>query len=307
MNESPVKTNSMKAWLLASRPKTLTGAAVPVMIGAAMAHADAGQIEWLPCLLCFLFAFVMQIDANFVNDYFDYRRGNDDAATRLGPARACSMGWVTPRAMQWALAVTTTLACVIGLPLAWIGGWTMIAVGAACVLFCFLYTTSLSYLGLGDLLVLVFFGLVPVCLTYYLSLPAAARTLPPASVFTLSVACGLAVDALLVVNNYRDIDNDRHDGKHTLIVLVGKSWGRRLYLWLGLAAVLLAIVGVAPHHWLVAALLISVYGSCHVSAYRELCRIDHGRELNRVLGRTARNIFLFGLCVAIGLTVSSML
>ena len=90
MNDNVVETNSVKAWVLASRPKTLTGAAVPVMIATALALRDSvWQINTMPVVLCFLFAFIMQIDANFINDYFDFVRHNDDE-TRLGPKRACS-------------------------------------------------------------------------------------------------------------------------------------------------------------------------------------------------------------------------
>ena len=98
-----VKTNSAKAWLLASRPKTLTGAAVPVLLGAMAAYLEAtNEIRPLPIVFCFLFAFVMQIDANFVNDYFDFRKGNDNEK-RLGPKRACAQGWITPAKMKRAL------------------------------------------------------------------------------------------------------------------------------------------------------------------------------------------------------------
>ena len=171
MNEVDVKVNSFKAWVLASRPKTLSGAAVPVMIGTAMAiHDTLYDIRIVPAILCFLFAFLMQIDANFINDYFDFVKGTDDE-TRLGPKRACAQGWITKPAMRRGIALTTILSCIVGLPLIFYGGWQMIAVGAVCVLFCFLYTTCMSYMGLGDVLVIVFFGFVPVCLTYYLEMP----------------------------------------------------------------------------------------------------------------------------------------
>ena len=168
MNKDEVRLNSAKAWLLAARPKTLTGAAVPVMIALALAWTDRSAehpFMWLPAVLCMLFAFVMQIDANFVNDYFDFMKGTDDEE-RLGPRRACANGWVTAKAMRIAMGVTTFLGCIIGLPLIYYGGWQMIVVGVLCVFFCFLYTTHLSYMGLGDVLVLVFFGIVPVCVTY---------------------------------------------------------------------------------------------------------------------------------------------
>ena len=126
MEKEEIKTNSFKAWVLAARPKTLTAAAVPVMIGTAMAwnHTSGEGFRYVAALLCFLFAFVMQIDANFVNDYFDFKRGNDDE-TRLGPERACAQGWVTDSAMKKALAVTTLIACLVGLPLIIYGGLEM--------------------------------------------------------------------------------------------------------------------------------------------------------------------------------------
>jgi 1,4-dihydroxy-2-naphthoate octaprenyltransferase len=245
MEESEVKVNSMKAWILAARPKTLAGAAVPVMIGTAMALRDAAwHISAVPAVLCFLFAFIMQIDANFVNDYFDFVRGNDDE-TRLGPRRACAQGWVTMRAMKSALVITTALACIAGLPLVLYGGMEMIFVGIVCVLFCFLYTTRLSYIGMGDILVIVFFGLVPVTMTYYLEMPRYMQSFTTDAIVA-SVACGLVVDALLIVNNYRDIDNDRKAGKTTLVVSLGPSRSRRLYLSLGIIACLMG--GVLAFH-----------------------------------------------------------
>ena len=115
-----IETNSIKAWYLAARPKTLTAAAVPVLLGIALAYKDAQQIQTLPALLCLLFAWVMQIDSNLVNDYFDFKHGNDDE-TRLGPKRACAEGWITLGAMKWGIILTTLLGCAIGLPLVLFG------------------------------------------------------------------------------------------------------------------------------------------------------------------------------------------
>lgn len=282
MDESNVKVNSVKAWLLAARPKTLTGAAVPVMIGAASAVALHGWsgVRIVPAVLCMLFALVMQIDANFVNDYFDFMKGTDDER-RLGPKRACAQGWITASAMRAGLLVTTLLACAVGLPLVAYGGWEMIMVGLACVVFCFLYTISFSYLGLGDVLVLVFFGLVPVTMTYWLAAPPSPLTDIPLAVVVLSVACGLVIDTLLVVNNYRDIDNDRRTGKRTLIVRIGARGGLLLYLLLGIAAVVLTMVATyllgSVFQWIYVA-----YLPFHVAAFEAMRRIGKGAELNRV-------------------------
>ena len=200
--EKRIETNSLKAWLLAARPKTLTGAAVPVMIGVALAYVDAPDygddvFSWLAAALCLLFAFIMQIDANLINDFFDFANGTDDVETRLGPRRACAMGWVKLDSMKKAIAGTTCLACLVGLPLVWYGGLEMILVGLLCVLFCFLYTTHLSYMGLGDLLVLLFFGLIPVCGTYYI---LAHEITTPA--ILLGLIAGISIDALLVGVSY---------------------------------------------------------------------------------------------------------
>lgn len=299
MNEQNIVINSLKAWLLAARPKTLSGAAVPVMIGMAFALHDSWVYEGLSfkpvaAILCFLFAFVMQIDANFVNDYFDYLHGNDNQ-DRLGPKRACAMGWVTISAMRKAIIITTLLACVIGLPLIFFGGWQMILVGIVCVLFCFLYTTHLSYLGLGDVLVLLFFGIVPVCFTYFVQ-----HRMISGEVLWASIACGIVIDALLMVNNYRDIRNDQHCGKRTLAVRLGACNSRILYLAIGFVAFLMGILYLFTGKPL-AFLLPIVYLFLHIAAYRKMVMINEGRALNAVLGTTARNIFIYGVLLTLGI------
>ena len=296
MRDNNVKLNSPKAWLLAARPKTLSGAAVPVMIALAMAWADGGSSVFrpLPAVLCLLFAFIMQVDANFINDYFDFMKGTDDE-TRLGPKRACAQGWVTLSAMRKAILATTVMAGIVGLPLILYGGWEMLVVGMLCVLFCFLYTTHLSYLGLGDVLVLVFFGLVPVCATYYLQ----THTLDIV-VLIASLACGLVIDTLLVVNNYRDRDNDRRAGKMTLVVRIGQKNSERLYLLLGIAACVLGVCHLINGH-LWATVLPLAYLVPHVRAYRRLVTINHGKRLNEVLGENARNMLIYGLLLVVGL------
>ena len=300
MNEKDVKQDSLKAWLLAARPKTLTGGAVPVMIGVALAWIDAREygddvFSYVAAVLCLIFAFTMQIDANFINDFFDYVRGNDDTATRLGPLRACTQGWVKIDSMKKAIASTTILACVIGLPLIYYGGLEMLMIGVLCVAFCFLYTTHLSYIGMGDPLVILLFGIVPVCITYYVQLHTCTL-----QVFVASLACGLVIDGLLIVNNYRDRDNDRRDGKKTLVVMLGAETTEWLYLALGFAAVLMGVVFWLNDHVL-AFVLPLLYLLLHLFTWLKMRRIHEGRQLNECLGETARNIFVYGLCVTLGL------
>lgn len=294
-----VKTNSVKAWLLATRPKTLSAAAVPVMIGTAFAWRNTSeQFNWIPAILCLLFAWIMQIDSNLVNDYFDFKKGNDDE-TRLGPKRACSEGWITSDAMVWGILITTLLGCMTGIPLILYGGLEMVMVGIACVVFCFLYTTLFSYHGLGDILVLLFFGIIPVCCTYYVCIPL-HQQIPTGEVIASSIACGLAIDALLIVNNYRDIDNDRSNGKITLAVRLGESKTRRLYESIGYTAAGIMIILVFFDLYQTDKLIPTyaiylIYIILHRQSYQEMKRINKGAKLNQVLGLTARNILVFGI------------
>lgn len=302
-----IRTNSPHAWLLAARPKTLSAAAVPVMIAVAMAVKDVEatshtSVRWGAAVLCLLFAWIMQIDSNLVNDYFDCKHGND-GETRLGPKRACTEGWVTLKAMKRAIALTTMAGCAVGLPLIWFGGIEMVLVGVCCVVFCFLYTTCLSYHGMGDLLVLLFFGIVPVCCTYYVVLPPGLQCVT-AQVAALSLACGMAVDTLLVVNNYRDRDGDRLDNKNTLVVRIGQKNAERLYCALGNIAILIVMASVVADTLCDKGNCIflpfaALYIGLHNLTYHKMKKIGKGRELNKVLGMTARNIFVFGIVTVI--------
>jgi len=304
MNETTIiKTDSLKAWLLAARPKTLSGAAVPVMIGLALAYVDvrtyvAGMFSWTAAVLCLLFAFLMQIDANFINDFFDFANGSDDAETRLGPRRACAQGWVKLDSMKRAIALTTCLACLVGLPLIWYGGLEMVLVGLTCVVFCFLYTTHISYMGLGDVLVLVFFGIVPVCVTYYVQLHTCTW-----QVLLASLACGLVIDGLLIVNNFRDREGDRTVGKNTLVVKLGAETSLVLYLAVGVLACMMGMVFWYNGHVL-AFVLPLLYLVLHCFTFLKIKRINKGKALNLCLGETARNIFIYGLTVVLGLLLS---
>ncbi len=300
--KTSIKQNSMKAWMLAARPKTLTGAAVPVMIGVALAFVDSKLYTYnvfsiTAAILCLLFAFTMQIDANFINDFFDCINGNDDE-TRLGPRRACAQGWISIDAMKKGIALTTVAACIIGLPLVIFGGFEMILVGLICVIFCFLYTTHLSYLGLGDLLVIVFFGMIPVCISYYVQLHTVTL-----ECFVASIASGIVIDTLLIVNNFRDCENDKKAGKNTLVVRLGLRLSGYLYMSIGLIA---CIIGLTYWRYgqIWAFILPFIYLFLHLLTYNKMMKFKRGKALNIILGQTARNIFIYGLTVVIGILLN---
>lgn len=281
-------------WIGVMRPKTLTGAMAPVMLSLAAAYHD-GHWQWVPALLCLGFALLMQMAANAVNDLVDGLKGRD-GSNRLGPQRALSAGLVTARQLKCAIAILFFLAALCGLPLIYYGGPWMLVVGLACAAFCVLYSTLLAQLGLGDLLVILFFGLVPVTLTYYLQ--TGTITFP---VLLLSLGMGLATDVLLVVNNYRDIHEDRANGKRTLCVLLGERGSLRLYLFLGIAASLLA--GYALYLMHVFPWIVAVYLWCHGVYFILLQRMPHTPAMNEALGNASRNIFLYALLITAVLLV----
>ena len=296
-----VKRNSLRAWVLAARPKTLTGAITPVMIGAALAFAN-GTFNWLPALICFLFAGLMQIAANFINDLYDFKKGTD-REDRLGPERACAQGWISPEAMKRGVILTVFLACLIGSVLLFYAGWELIVVGVFCVLFAFLYTTGpypLSYNGWGDVLVIVFFGFVPVGGTYYVQ----ALSWTP-GVTVASLICGLLIDTLLVVNNYRDREADARSGKRTVIVRFGEPFGRYLYLALGVTAALLCIWFAGEHALWAAILPPLIYLPLHFRTWQKMVKIHSGKKLNSILGETSRNMLFMGLLLSLGLVLSA--
>ena len=291
-----IQTNSFKAWILATRPKTLTGAAIPVILGCALAFMY-GTFNPLPAVLCLLFAFLMQIDANLINDLFDFLKGTD-REDRLGPERACAQGWITPKAMGIGIGITTVLAGLIGLSLLFFAGWELIPIGLACILGAFLYTAGpypLAYHGWGDLMVLIFFGFIPVGCTYYI-MAGNWNT----SVTIASLACGLVIDTLLMVNNFRDRDQDAVSGKKTLVVRFGAKFGLGMYLMLGLAACWLCFYFLFLGK-IYAVLLPQIYLISHITTTRKMARIHHGKALNSILGETSRNILIFGVLLSLGI------
>ena len=256
MNE--IKQNSPYAWFLAARPKTLTGAIIPVLLGSALAFSD-GQFKTAPALLCALFACGMQIAANFINDLFDFQKGTDRREDRLGPQRACAEGWITPAAMKTGIGIALTLSCLAGLAVLFTvwgqlphGGWELVVLGVVCI---------------------------------------------------LSLVSGLAIDTLLMMNNYRDREQDAVSGKCTLVVRYGKKFGENMYLALGIAAVLLCFWFVytgqlTPLEFIWAP---CVYLYMHALTWRKMIQIGSGKKLNSILGETSRNMLFLGLLLAVAL------
>lgn len=283
----------LKSWLEAARPKTLPASLSPVLLACALAWSD-GVFRLIPAILCFGVALLAQIASNFANDYFDFKKGADKE-DRLGPERAVAQGWITPKAMLKATFITLGFSCLCGCLLLFFAGWELIPVGIAIALCVLAYSAGpfpLAYNGLGDVCVVLFYGVIPVCFTYYVQ----AQSFSLLS-FLLSLSLGLLSTNILVVNNYRDYVQDKAACKRTTIVLFGRGFGRIFYLLNGLVAILLAIplLFEAPT-WIL--FLFAGFFTLFFVTWRELYRFD-GKELNKTLGHTARNVLIFTLLLCV--------
>lgn len=293
---SEVKKNSFKAWMLACRPKTLAAGSVPVLVASGLA-AHYGKFNLVPALLCLVFALLAQIASNFSNDYFDFIKKNDDEE-RLGPARAVASGWIDPTRMLVATLFVIAIACLFGLALIHYGGWPMIIVGIFCVISLLAYSAGpwpLSSHGMGDLFVLVFFGFVAVVFSFYVQ-TTTFRFLA----FVCGAVVGIAAVNILIINNYRDRDNDSKSNKRTTIVIFGENYGKWAYLINGIIACLLCLFFIGDgSYW--AAFLPFLYMLPHVRTWKKMVEIDHGKALNPLLGETSRNLLILGALMIIGM------
>lgn len=294
----PAGISRRKAWLLAARPKTLPAAVAPVIVGSSLALADE-KFDPLPALAALTGALLLQIGVNLANDYFDFRRGIDGAG-RKGPLRVTQAGLIPPEAVRKGMTAVFSAAAAVGLYLVTVGGWPILAVGAASILAALAYSGGpwpLASHGLGDLFVFLFFGLAAVGGTYYVQ----AGEITPLSL-AVAVPPGLLITAILVVNNVRDIDTDGRTGKRTLAVRLGPRGSLAEYLTLlggaYVTAVLLWVSG-RTGPWV---LLTAFSLPMAIPLVRTLRhRHDDGTEMNRALAGTARLTFLFCLLFGVGL------
>lgn len=218
------------AWLLAARPKTLPAAVVPVWVGSVLAWKLTGA--WSPGLtVCALLsALAIQIATNLFNDALDFKKGADTAG-RLGPVRVTAGGLIAPRTVVMAGVITLLAACLLAVPLIQARGWPILAIGVPSLYFAWGYTggpVPLAYRGLGELFVLVFFGLIAVTGTVFVN---TGQWYWPQSLL-LGSQVGCLSTALIAINNLRDVAEDARTGKRTLAVRFGVGWAKREVMWL---------------------------------------------------------------------------
>ena len=293
--ETP-KTFDWNSWGLAIRLRTLPAAAAGVVTGSALAWRD-GFFRLDAALACLLTALLLQIGSNLANDVFDYERGTD-TPDRLGPLRVTQAGLLTPSQVKFGMFLVFGLAALLGLYLAWLGGWPVIVLGLAAIVSAIAYTGGpfpLGYYGLGDLFVFIFFGLASVAGTYYVQ----ARSISAAA-WWMAIPPGLIITAILVVNNLRDIENDRKGGKHTLAVILGERASKIEYLICMIAAYLVIPVAATLHIVPWTSLLTWLSLPLAIKAARTVLT-QKGRLLNGALAGTGQTALLFSLLFWLGL------
>ena len=284
-------------WVAGARPRTLPAAVAPVLAGTGVAAYD-GDAVWWKALLALVVSLALQVGVNYANDYSDGIRGTD--AERVGPLRLVGSGLARPAAVRAAAMAAFGVAAVAGLALAATTAWWLVVVGAVSVAAAWFYTGGskpYGYLGLGEVMVFVFFGLVAVLGTQYVQ----AETFSLAGLYA---ACGIGAlaCAILVANNLRDIPTDEVAGKMTLAVRLGDPRTRGLYVLLVLAA-LVALVGVAlsTTAWALLALAF-LLPAARASA---VVRRSSGRELVPALQLTGVAELVYGLGLFVGLLVGA--
>ncbi len=289
----------IKAWIEAMRLRTLPVSVSGVLVGIACA-VFLGKFNAVPAVLCLLFAVLAQIASNFGNEYYDFKNGVDKKG-REGFRRGVTEGEISPKAMKTATFVTLGLAGVVGCMMLFYGPWWLVIVGMLIMLFALAYSTGpypLSHHGLGDVAVVLFFGVVPVALTCFLqtgSWEGLQYVLPT------SITIGLLAANVLIVNNYRDMEDDAAVNKRTTVVIFGRKIMGRVYLWSGIIAMLLLLP--LWYHLSYWALITPIlYIVLHINTWRQLKK-SLGVQLNPLLGKTAINLLVFAVMLLVSVSV----
>ena len=286
---------SIKKWFYAIRPYSFFVSMATVVMSAAIAFNE-GYIQWLPAILCLIFAVMAQITSNLVNDYADFKTGSDNENS-MGKDRKLVTGEITPKQMLIAITISAILCLLVGLPLIFWGGWILLPFGLLIIAAAFCYSLGplpLSYKALGDVAVILFFGIIPVTFTYFIL----TKKITPEIVLA-GLAMGLVVDELLIVNNVRDVEEDKLHNKITTAVLFGKEFMMKVFLFNPLIACALGFYflrNVCDYKvWAIAIIPMIIYS---INLYRKLRKYE-GEQLNALLGKASFEAIIFAAIVVV--------
>lgn len=286
-------------WWLAIRPKTLPAAASSVIVGTALAWWNGGFSLW-PALAALAIALLLQIGSNLANDVYDHERGAD-TEDRLGPLRVTQAGLLTRKQVKTGMKVVFALALVCGLYLVTVRGWLVLVIGAAAIISAIAYTGGpypLGYHGLGEVFVFLFFGVTSVVGTYWVQAGDA-----PGVVWLMSVPVGMLITAIIVVNNLRDIEQDRVVGKHTVAARIGVQATKWEYA-ICVAIAYLVVAGAVIARALPALVLLAWLSLPLAYLTARIVFTQAGRPLNAALAKTGQLTLAFSVLFALGLALA---
>jgi 1,4-dihydroxy-2-naphthoate octaprenyltransferase len=285
----------MNAWLIAARPKTLAASVTPVLVGTALAFQSMRTMHWPPFVFALFSAVFIQVGTNYVNDALDFKKGAD-THTRLGPLRVTQAGLLSAEAVLRGAYVCFGLAALCGIPLILRGGWPIAAIGIASIVAAYAYTGGpypLAYHGLGEVFVMIFFGLVAVCGSFYLQ-----RLTLDTTAWIGGFAVGSLAVVILAINNLRDIDNDRASSKRTLAARFGPVFARGEIV----VFALVPFVCVAAIAFFYRPVTFAMPVLALILAVALLVRVfrSRGAALNRCLALAGALEWIFGILYVVG-------
>ena len=284
-----------QVWWTAIRPRTLSIAATPVVLGSALAWSEGASPHWPVLLATLLCALLIQVGTNLHNDVADFERGTD-RADRVGPLRVTAAGWVQPDSVRRAARSSFILALVLGLYLVGQGGLPILFAGVASLLAGWAYsggTRPISHTAWGEVFVLLFFGLVAVAGSHWLQ-----RGEVSVDAWLCGAIVGLPAAAVLLVNNFRDIDSDLRSGRQTLAAKLGDVGSQRAYV--AMVFIPFSLTGLIAWHGRPGALLAGLALPYAWSLLPRLRRSASGSQLNGLLGATARLGLMLGVLLSVG-------
>lgn len=284
------------AWILASRPRTLLAAVVPVLVGTSIAIHD-NKFDSAAAIIALLCTLLMQIGANLANDLFDFIQGKD-TKERLGPQRATASGLLSINEMKFGTAVVFGLSFILGLYLVFTGGWLVLFIGIISIVAGILYTAGpfpLAYNGLGDVASFIFFGVIGTVGTYYVQAHQFSLF-----AFWASIPVGSLITNILVVNNYRDRKEDLSNGKNTLVVLFGDKFARFQYIFFMILSYSILIVVYFTFKQSLFVFLPVLSFPLSIKLIRMIFTY-RGKELNKTLELTAKLSAIYGFLFALGI------
>ncbi|MHA2274733.1 MAG: 1,4-dihydroxy-2-naphthoate polyprenyltransferase [Candidatus Kariarchaeaceae archaeon] len=292
--------SKIQIWKLASRPKTLPAAVTPVIVGSALAFYSE-SFKLIPALSCMLGALLLQVAANMANDYYDFKKGSD-TSERIGPMRVTASGLLTPKELLRGLLFVILISIVNGLYLIWISGIIILVIGVTSIISLMAYSglrISYGYYGLGDFFVFTYFGILAVTGTYYVQMGEFDQI-----ALWGSLPSGFLITAILVVNNYRDIETDRATGKRTLAVIMGRNVTRIYFISLLILSYCVLIVFFIKFNLSILIFLPVFTGPAGFRLIKELFKDVDGPRLNITLANSAKFSLWFNLLFSLGIVLS---